>query len=265
MTSLYHRMEAFDWTLAPLGASSLSQVVCVSSLYVLFILIHTTSAHCRQLCLLKDIKVFIPAHNLVLCGASLGIFVGCLYEVIQRCINEGSIVWMFCEHASTKPTGPLFFYSYLYYLSKYYELLDTFLQLFLGNTPPNYFLHVYHHSLVIVMCWVWLDSVASLQFTGLLFNTAVHVVMYYYFYLKSIGINPWWKKAVTTFQIIQFGTSLVCVSTTLYITWLRHSDEQGEQCKGLMVVLGQVVFNITLLYGFIGLLTKSAKVKGKLL
>jgi hypothetical protein len=39
----------------------------------------------------------------------------------------------------------------VYYLSKYYELLDTVLQLLKGRPPPHFFLHVYHHATVLVM------------------------------------------------------------------------------------------------------------------
>ena len=39
----------------------------------------------------------------------------------------------------------------MYYLSKYYELLDTVLQLLKGRPPPHFFLHTYHHATVLVM------------------------------------------------------------------------------------------------------------------
>ena len=38
----------------------------------------------------------------------------------------------------------------MYYLSKYYELLDTVLQLLKGRPPPHFFLHVYHHATVLL-------------------------------------------------------------------------------------------------------------------
>ena len=44
----------------------------------------------------------------------------------------------------------------------------------------------------------------GLQWGGLLTNTAVHVVMYYYYFLTTQGISPWWKKYITSFQIVQF-------------------------------------------------------------
>ena len=129
---------------------------------------------------------------------------------------------LFCENKETTSQGSLWFYVYLYYLSKFYELLDTVLQMFSGKIPPNYFLHVYHHSFVIINVWFWLESSASLQFIGLLFNTAVHVVMYYYYYLRSVGIVPKWKNAVTSFQIIQFITSAVSFLVMMFLLYIRR-------------------------------------------
>ena len=154
-------------------------------------------------------------------------FVGCLSEVVSRTQIEGSTEWLLCESPDTESKGPLWFWSYVYYLSKYYELLDTGLQLVRGRYPPHYFLHSYHHAGVILMGWYWVNSGATMQFIGLLFNTAVHVVMYYYFYLKSLGIEPSWKKHVTTFQIVQFLTSGICFMFTMYIVHYK-----GKSCKG---------------------------------
>jgi fatty acid elongase 3 len=160
----------------------------------------------------------------------------------------------------------LFFWSYVFYLSKYYELLDTFLQLLSGKTPPNFFLHVYHHSLVILMSWAWIDSQAAPQFAGVFMNTFVHVVMYYYFYLKSIGITPWWKSYVTKLQIVQFICSVIIISITLGYAWQRRENTaEYPQCKGVTSVIGSLFFNFTLLYGFIGVLRSGQKASAKAL
>jgi hypothetical protein len=94
---------------------------------------------------------------------------------------------------------------FIYYLSKFWELLDSIFQLqkarSLNSAAPE-FLHYFHHAAVIVfpphfnpqsspanssfsrhssfpqvMCLNWIESNQSLQWLGLAFNTFVHVIM----------------------------------------------------------------------------------------
>ena len=106
------------------------------------------------------------------------------------------------------------------------------------------------------MSWMWLEYSPPLRFLGLIFNTLVHVVMYYYFYLKSIQIEPWWKNYVTTLQIIQFVTSLILFCITLFYHFTIHS------CHGMNYLYLNLIFNVTLLFGFVDVLGKGTK-KGK--
>lgn len=72
------------------------------------------------------------------------------------------------------------------------------------QAKPLSFLHVFHHALVIPMAFFWLADVQSLQHIALLTNTFIHVLMYYYYFLCSIGSAPNWKRLMTTAQIVQF-------------------------------------------------------------
>lgn len=119
-------------------------------------------------------------------------------------IERQSLDFFFCTPVGMEPSGRLFFWSYIYYLSKYYEFIDT--ALLLIKAKPASFLHVFHHTFVVLMSWLWVDQSQTLQWGGLLTNTAVHVVMYNYYYQTTQGRSPWWKKYITTFQIVQFGS-----------------------------------------------------------
>ena len=122
-------------------------------------------------------------------------------------VQNQSVDVFFCMPIGIERSGRLFFWSYVYYLSKYYEFLDT--ALLLLKAKPASFLHVFHHTLVVMMAWLWLYSAQTLQWGGLLTNTAVHVVMYLYYYETTQGRFPWWKKYITSFQIVQFASRCV--------------------------------------------------------
>lgn len=130
-----------------------------------------------------------------------------------------------CFPVGTRAVGAVFFWSYVYYLSELYELLDTFI-LILKKRPLT-FLHVFHHATVIIMCYLWLQFVQSLEIITLLTNTIVHVIMYSYYFLCSINHAPPWKKMVTNLQNVQFLFSFVASVATLWLHFKGRRDGGG--------------------------------------
>jgi len=92
---------------------------------------------------------------------------------------------------------------YYFYLSKYYEFIDTFL-LYLNDKKPL-FLQKYHH-IGAVVSWhlgyvykvdaIWLPS---------LVNSFVHIIMYSYYFGCLLKINQvrFIKKYITSLQLVQ--------------------------------------------------------------
>ena len=126
------------------------------------------------------------------------------------------------------------------------------------SIPPSYTLHVFHHAVVLFMVYFWMDQQQSLQFIGLLFNTAVHVVMYCYYTMRAYGITPWWKNYITRMQIVQFMTSFASLCVGL---WLRFTPAGPSACAGEGAVLFNAAFNLILLSGFVGVLFRNTKTK----
>lgn len=188
---------------------------------------------------------------------SLVMFIGCLVEVLRRSYNEQSLRWLICEPTTESSNGGLYFWSYMYYLSKYYELFDTVFLALKGKLEGWGGLNVYHHSVVVFMAWWWLEYTQSLQFYGLLFNTSVHVIMYYYFYLRSMGHVPKWRSFITKYQITQFVTSC----SLLPVNWVYHFFIQPSGCHGEVTLLLNLVFNLTLLSEFFAIHKQSAASK----
>ncbi|MQM03832.1 hypothetical protein Taro_036625 [Colocasia esculenta] len=89
----------------------------------------------------------------------------------------------------------------------------------LPTAPRLSFLHIYHHAVVVVMCYLWLTVWQSLLPVALVTNATVHVVMYGYYLCSSLGRRwpPRWKRAVTSCQIVQFyfsSSTLECLKAS---------------------------------------------------
>lgn len=167
----------------------------------------------------------VQIHNLFLTLLSLGLLVLYVEELVPI-LSKGGLYYAVCdEKAWTQRLEVLY---YLNYLTKWIEFTDTvFLAL---KKKPLQFLHVYHHTLTMVLCFTQLNGTTSVSWVVITLNLFVHVIMYFYYFLASCGIHPWWKKYVTTLQIVQFvidlGFVYYCtyqlIASRYYPTLLPH-------------------------------------------
>lgn len=156
-------------------------------------------------------------------------------------------MWMFCEHL-TVAKGPLFFWSYCFYVSKYYEMLDTVLSICRRSSMPHFYFHVYHHCVVPVLI---LGQRYSLE--GLVANTLTHVAMYAYYALKVAGVPTPYKILITYCQVFQFLTGIACMLPNLYCWYLEELPCSGE---GMLVAC--MLINGTFLGQFASMLLPQA-------
>ncbi|KAM7303567.1 elongation of very long chain fatty acids protein AAEL008004-like [Ixodes scapularis] len=97
---------------------------------------------------------------------------------------------------------------WLYIFVRIADFMDTFFFIATKKFSHITFLHVIHHFLVVVNGWVYLTFGCSGHLIMVLcFNTLIHVVMYGYYFLSSLGPRIakflWWKKYLTGLQIFQ--------------------------------------------------------------
>lgn len=123
------------------------------------------------------------------------------------------------------------------------------------NSIRHFGLHVFHHSLVLIMAWGWLEYQMSTMFIGLVINTGVHVVMYTYYLLVALGFTITWKKLITLIQVMQFVTSFVCVMYTVSLvsagnplhhdfTRFLYPQSQPQPFSDALSLLTYVLFQI---------------------
>ncbi|XP_046444486.1 elongation of very long chain fatty acids protein-like [Daphnia pulex] len=98
-----------------------------------------------------------------------------------------------------------------YYFCKFTEFLDTVFFVLRKKFDQITNLHVIHHSIMPAAVWwgVKFTPGGHATFFGML-NTFVHIIMYTYYLLAAMGPKYqkylWWKKHLTTMQMVQFIT-----------------------------------------------------------
>lgn len=101
---------------------------------------------------------------------------------------------------------------WLFYMSKVLDMFDTYLIVLRKKWRQLSFLHLYHHTSVFVMHWFAVRaSYDSDIYFVVLANSTVHVVMYFYYMLRILGIHvpAFIKQGITYFQIIQFTLMII--------------------------------------------------------
>jgi hypothetical protein len=97
--------------------------------------------------------------------------------------------------------GPAVFWVYLFCMSKYLELGDTFF--LVVRKRPIIFLHWYHHVTVLLYCWFSIGIVNPGASVFALVNVIVHSFMYWYYFKAAIGKRPSWGFYLTLGQLGQ--------------------------------------------------------------
>ncbi|KAI9284879.1 ELO family [Umbelopsis sp. AD052] len=152
---------------------------------------------------LKGLFIF---HNMLLTAVSGGLLLLFIEQLVPIVARHG-LFYAVCNHdAWTQELEHLY---YLNYLVKYWELIDT---MFLAVKRKNIgFLHWYHHSMTMVLCFTQLNGRTSVSWVPIVLNLMVHVLMYYYYACTAAGYRIWWKKYLTTLQITQFVIDLFVI------------------------------------------------------
>ncbi|XP_075236420.1 very long chain fatty acid elongase AAEL008004-like isoform X3 [Lycorma delicatula] len=109
-----------------------------------------------------------------------------------------------------------------YYFSKFTEFMDTIFFVLRKKSQHVSTLHVIHHGCMPMSVWfgVKFTPGGHSTFFGLL-NTFVHIIMYSYYLLAAFGPEIqkylWWKKYLTSLQMIQFVAIMVHAFQLLFI------------------------------------------------
>lgn len=168
----------------------------------------------------------VLVHNLILMVYSFISFISTLPIMVDGFMNL-PLGEAFCDQKALLWSRGMQFWTFVFYLSKYYELIDTLIILLKGR--PSSFLQTFHHTGAIMAMFLLCKYETKGAFVFVVFNSFIHTIMYCYYSLTCLGYRPKWKQILTQMQISQFliGNPLALVYC-LYPGCL-HPDPQMAQ------------------------------------
>mmetsp|Transcript_6110 Transcript_6110/g.9215 ORF Transcript_6110/g.9215 Transcript_6110/m.9215 type:complete len:263 (+) Transcript_6110:52-840(+) len=144
-----------------------------------------------------------------------------------------------------------------FYISKYYEFIDTWIVVLKGRDPI--FLQVYHHAGVVILMWATVvTQCTSAGIVLLCLNSAIHTVMYTYYTLAAFGYRSPLKNYLTIAQMVQFVTG---IGSTLFMHFKEGCINQSQQLTLAAVQLYAV--GLIILFGKFYIDTYTSKGKKK--
>ncbi|KAI8640076.1 ELO family [Parasitella parasitica] len=158
----------------------------------------------------KLMTAFVFVHNLILSIYSGITFIN-MAQNMHKLFNRGSSIHdAYCDTDNFLWNEGLGYWGYLFYLSKFYEVIDTAIIIMKGRRSS--LLQTYHHSGAMITMWSGIRYQAQPIWIFVVFNSLIHSIMYMYYAMTSIGLHPPGKRYLTSMQISQF---LIGMSTAI--------------------------------------------------
>ncbi|XP_052863230.1 elongation of very long chain fatty acids protein AAEL008004-like [Anopheles cruzii] len=153
-----------------------------------------------------DLRIVMRVYNLVQVLLNTVLF---FWIVIKTFVVYGDYNFscQLCNYTSDFRGMEEMYLSYSYFMLKVLDLADTVFFVLRKKQSHVSFLHVYHHTLMAIGTYFGLLYVPGGHGVMLgVWNTLVHAVMYFYYFLSSYGshYSGWWKHYLTRMQLLQF-------------------------------------------------------------
>ncbi|KAJ7944343.1 elongation of fatty acids protein 3-like [Quillaja saponaria] len=204
----------------------------------------------------------IPAlHSLIMSLVSVTIFAGILLSAAAEIRetrwfwrrSKTPFQWLLCFPLGTRPSGRVFFWSYIYYLSRFLHMLRTIFTILRRRKLA--FFQLFNHSILTCMSFLWLEFSQSFQVLAILFTSSVYSVVYGYRFWTAIGLRSACFPFVLNCQIVLLGCNLVCHVGV----FLLHFFKGG--CNGIGAWVFNSVLNAAILLLFLNFYVKRHLIK----
>ena len=193
------------------------------------------------------LKAFVLVHNIALAVFSLVVFLKATPLVLNEYSSRG---WQSLHCRNAFWDDGFRFWANIFYLSKFYEFVDTWILVLKSKTPS--FLQLYHHTGIAIAMYLGCKSEANWIIWPTVLNSFIHTLMYTYFTAATLGYRSPLAKILTTAQITQFVIG-IAMSCTCYF---HEGCINGDQLFSLAFTQ---VYCVGLIYLFYGLFKEKYK------
>jgi len=193
---------------------------------------------------LGAVELLMFFHNVILCVFSLLTFINTfpiVYQLFKEHGFRGALIGKFEKLYD----GHYGYWSHLFYLSKFYEFVDTWIVLSKGKKPL--FLQVYHHMGAVLGMWLVTITKSTCGYLFVVENSFIHTMMYFYYAMSVLGFQFKNKHLITTAQIIQF---VVGISVGLFQLYYVGDKMRWEDKACLLFNESYVAILLILFYDF---------------
>jgi hypothetical protein len=163
----------------------------------------------------RAVRAFALVHNVALALSSAWVAARAWPALASR-VAIGGLVAL-CDFPPDEA-----WLSLVFYFSKYYEFVDTWLVVLAGKRPSM--LQVYHHVGVVIVMHGALAAGGGPIVVLTALNATVHAAMYAYYALATVGIKWRHARLLTQLQLLQFVAGVGLTSVT-YVTDARSCGE----------------------------------------
>ncbi|KDO26247.1 hypothetical protein SPRG_08322 [Saprolegnia parasitica CBS 223.65] len=166
-------------------------------------------ALCSYMCIEAGIQAYRHDYSVMPCNA---------YDVAKPVM--GNVMWLF-------------------YVSKILDFMDTFFIIVGKKWKQLSFLHVYHHLTIFSIYWLNIRVLYDGDvYLTIILNGFIHTIMYTYYFVSAHTKTIWWKKYITTMQLIQFVT----MNVQAYMTISKKCDGAPMNVSIMYLVYIQSLF-----------------------
>ncbi|KAE8213567.1 hypothetical protein CF327_g2935 [Tilletia walkeri] len=109
-------------------------------------------------------------------------------------------------------------FVYFFYLSKYYEVIDSLILILKGKAIGQ--LQSYHHAGALICMWIAYRYQSQNVWVFTAWNSGVHTLMYMYYVFAAMR----WpfpralKRSLTTLQMLQIASGTIVTNISLFLT-----------------------------------------------